>query len=254
MAKLTKPVISFFDFYTLNLLKFFCVEKSVNFGNREKRINELYSKVVNYLYSDIRKCLEYSVLREFRHFRVFTFGNDHSFSRHDFLLQISEDLHELNKIVHKIDANHLKYKKINLDYNENIYDEVKFCNFNFDLNDVYYGFDFFNWEKYYGGKLWAKAVAFLFEKPKTEKEKEFWVDRVLDLQHNSGFILDKTKYFRLSLKRQFKTPNKKNKTKTIDALTYRRNCSNVTQLAQFCSHKVKKTCNINKGLLPEKLR
>jgi len=56
------------------------------------------------------------------------------------------------------------------------------------------------WVSGYGGKKWAGGTALLIEakKVKTHAEKVYWVDRVLDLYHNCGHMINKTEYRTLS--------------------------------------------------------
>jgi hypothetical protein len=48
------------------------------------------------------------------------------------------------------------------------------------------------WDGDYGGTLWGKAAEILLENPTTTQQKMFWIDRVFDMQHNNGFILNKS--------------------------------------------------------------
>jgi hypothetical protein len=50
------------------------------------------------------------------------------------------------------------------------------------------------WNHSYGGKKWAIATDFVMQNPTTYIEKTIWIDRVFDLQHNTGFILNKTDF------------------------------------------------------------
>jgi len=48
------------------------------------------------------------------------------------------------------------------------------------------------------------------ESIKTIVEKIYWIDEVLDLQHNTGFILNKTEFMALFDKRLGKSSKNKN--------------------------------------------
>ncbi len=52
------------------------------------------------------------------------------------------------------------------------------------------------YESGYGGLLWAKATEALIEakKARTYSEMVYHTDRILDMQHNNGFLLDKTEF------------------------------------------------------------
>lgn len=57
-----------------------------------------------------------------------------------------------------------------------------------------------HWTSGYGGGKWAGGTALLIEakRVKTRSEKVYWIDRVLDLYHNGGHMINKTKYSSLS--------------------------------------------------------
>jgi hypothetical protein len=52
------------------------------------------------------------------------------------------------------------------------------------------------WTRYYGGEAWAKATEELvnLKNVKTTKDKVYWIDRVMHLHHNTGHILNKTRF------------------------------------------------------------
>ena len=51
-----------------------------------------------------------------------------------------------------------------------------------------------DWYQDYGGPLWAKAAEMMMENPRSLKDKMFWTDRVFDMQHNTGHILNKSRF------------------------------------------------------------
>jgi hypothetical protein len=59
---------------------------------------------------------------------------------------------------------------------------------------------------------WKDAASMLLkaESIKTIVEKIYWIDEVLDLQHNTGFILNKTEFMALFDKRLGKSSKNKN--------------------------------------------
>lgn len=65
---------------------------------------------------------------------------------------------------------------------------------------VYALFSVPKWSAQYGGKKWAKAAMLLIESKslKTRHDKVMWCDRVLDLHHNTGHLLNKTDFAPLS--------------------------------------------------------
>jgi len=52
----------------------------------------------------------------------------------------------------------------------------------------------------YGGKKWARGAKLLMDARsiRTRMDKIYWIDRVLDLYHNGGHMINKTKYRTLS--------------------------------------------------------
>jgi len=51
-----------------------------------------------------------------------------------------------------------------------------------------------NWSSEYGGKKWGIATDALIGliQSRSIKDDVYWIDRIFDLQHNNGFILNKT--------------------------------------------------------------
>lgn len=59
---------------------------------------------------------------------------------------------------------------------------------NKDYFSIEYCYSNLRWNKYYGGKKWGKAAKMLLNHPKSSDEKMFWIDKILDLEHNTGGI------------------------------------------------------------------
>lgn len=236
-----KEIKQFFDFYTLSLLNYYAGEGSLNFQNRSWRINEEYEKSVNSFYKLVRACLHYSCIREYRHFFEHFFANDYhllddkNYSR---LKRNSKDISESFEITPSKEERGKVMRRV------------------FHLADINDMVDAFRmeggqWEELYGGELWAKAAEFLLEKPKSIKAKELWVDRVLDLHHNCGHILNKTELFSLSFRNQFSNGKRRGKR---TALNYRRYCQTISDLALFSSKKTKKLVKANLNFIPAAIR
>ena len=234
----TRTTLLFFDFYTLSLLNYFAGDNSLNHENRVRRIRETYEKSVDELYDSIRHSLTYSVIREFRHFNEYgpAYPNDLSAlsrkSRHE----------HRNRNLRRFLNN--ESNNIDISYNR--------------ISKIYEGFLLDGWDSNYGGKLWATATKFLLDEPNTTKRKELWVDRVLDLQHNSGHILNKTKFIDISERTKYPkyTVNQKGKrVKKINdywsALDYRRYSKTLSELAEFSSPKVNRLVTANLNFIPE---
>lgn len=100
----------------------------------------------------------------------------------------------------------------------------------------------YNWSDSYGGKAWAKGAKALadLKNVKTLKDKVYWIDRVMDLQHNNGHILNKTDFNCLS-----HYVNGFNGT----YLDFRARCKTIFDLLDLCSFKVKKLTIPRKRIL-----
>lgn len=165
----------FYSFYAINEIWFKTVGKS-EYGypldkilphSKEKIINQKFEEYVN-LFSDIlEEALEYSVRREILHFKTFGVG-----TRDDWGFDIKTK--EFYQTCRKR------------------YGLVK----TWDLSMIYNAFNLPWADDSYGGRLWAVATAWLIRLKKCVKliDKVFIIDRILDLQHNNGFILNKTNF------------------------------------------------------------
>jgi len=76
------------------------------------------------------------------------------------------------------------------------------------------------WKRDYGGKRWARATKALIEAKKAFQAGDlrgmiYYVDRIFDLQHNNGFILDKTNFAILKI-----DLDKRHNLRNIKALKY----------------------------------
>lgn len=231
----------FFDFYALSILRFFAGERTLNHGCRADRIERSYEEVVDLFYEEIRRALHYSVLREFRHFNGRTTLPRRN-KRNARIKRFAELSKRLNKLY--------DYGVGSLD--KYLWKESDGESFqNIDLGDIEAGFNDFRWDTLYGGKAWGKAAGFLLQDPKTTLNKELWIDRVLDLQHNCGHILNKTKFRVLSLRNKVPNPRTKGR-RTI--LNHRRYAQTIRELSSYGSARTKKLVNTNLNLVPEIVR
>lgn len=238
---MNKTITLFFDFYALNLLDFFAGEKTLNHSNRAERISNRYTEVTEELYEEIYRALMYSVVREFRHFYWETPhpGSDEALEKYKHLMKVSQ------RIYSSYNSNRLnRWLK-----NKNT---IKFP-IKIDLDDLAYGYNRVQWNKCYGGKNWGKAVEFLQNLPTTVEQKQLWIDRVLDLQHNTGHILNKTDFYSLSKPKQCHRHNESNRRKKT-ALNYRRYATGVTDLIRYSSSSVKKLSIANMNYVPKQIQ
>jgi len=233
-----KVTDKFFDFYSLSLLRYFAGPETLNYSNKARRVQDQYERIVDEFYLSVRHALEYSVFREFRHFTYYTeCAGDNLNNR---LKELSDNVSSIFFIEYTPDAFVKRVKsKLELDMRSS-------------LIDIKSSFDDYLWDCDYGGKLWGKAAAFLIENPRTHKAKELWVDRVLDLQHNTGHILNKTEFFQLSLRNQFANPSGGRGRRT--ALNYRRYAKTISELAHYSSPSVKKLVKANLNQFPKAIQ
>jgi hypothetical protein len=254
--KITKCVSRFFDFYVLSLLNYFAGPNSLNHHNKARRIEETYEMIVDEMYGEIRRALEYSVLREFRHFSDQAELNDDAdtleINNYKLMKETSRRCYgwfENDQL-----SNHLEGKPNKLELNDSLF------------RTIYSGYMDYSWDDAYGGKLWGEATSFLWQHPKTTKDKELWVDRVLDLHHNNGHLLNKTKFNCLSnsgdsseyeYEFEFTNDGNKKKRKRVVrhcALDYRREALTITDLSMYASTKVRNLSTANLNFLPEAVR
>lgn len=180
------------------------------------RIKYKYEEVIETFYENIHTALIDAIKSEYRHY---------PFECKTFLSYKADgDTPEFYKYVTK----RLGITKDMSDATENnIYEYAE---------HVYKLFQKLNWNACYGGKKWAKAVKLLIESKsiKTLHEKVGWCDKVLDLQHNSGHLLDKTHFTVLS--DCFVEINGKD----LTPLDFRFKSKNIIDFLPYNSHTVKK--------------
>lgn len=103
-------------------------------------------------------------------------------------------------------------------------------------------FSEYTWEESYGGTAWAQAALALDESVnvKTYSDKVYWIDKVMDLQHNNGHILNKTEFRCVSdyMDGSYGT-----------YLDYRANCPSIINFIDYCSYSVAKLVIPRKKLL-----
>lgn len=139
-----------FNTYLLSDLRFLSGIYERQFSDDDRvDINTAFEVQVERLYQQLRKDLESVVIDEFEgHFNFRTFKG-----------QSGGVPYEASKIARNKD-----------------YFTIRHC------------FEKIRWRRYFGGKKWGKATSYLLVNPKTTDDKMFWIDRVLDLEHNTGGI------------------------------------------------------------------
>lgn len=238
----------FFDFYALNLLEFFAGEKTLNHSVRAERITNLYEEVTERMYQKIYRALLYSVVREFRHFCYETYNMDDQDN-----LYIDRGTYQYYwRMSMRV------YRKYNTFGGQKAF--KAFLDGNSDqlpiqpnLNDILFCFNHKGWNSHYGGKNWAKATALLLDLPRTISQKQVWIDRVLDLQHNTGHILNKTDFHILSAQKRCRRADQGLRNKR-SPLNYRRYATTISDLIRYSSVRVRKLATANMNYIPEMIR
>ena len=183
----------FIDFYAQNHIWFKTVGSS-QYGYKlekiipapkEKKIDETFSTTVSMIKKLVIESLEDSVRSEIRHF---------------------QDCFDHNLFKEKI--------KLSLNVGQSS-----------NLEKIRLAFSYHKyWDRQYGGKRWAEATKYLIslKNSKNIKDDIYFIDRIFDLQHNTGFILNKTNFTHLEDRafRLKKTPGANPKS-SINALNFR---------------------------------
>lgn len=107
------------------------------------------------------------------------------------------------------------------------------------------------WYSAYGGPKWAEAARLLVEckKVKSRMDKIYWVDRVLDLYHNTGHLLDKTGFYEISCIREYNALDKIGRKRKVNALTFRANAKSILEFIPFNSSEIRKLVIPRKNIL-----
>jgi len=181
-------VKEFFDFYAINELYLRCggfreqgyPTYSVYVNERiYNKIMEKYEEIVDTFYVRIYKAIVISISSEIHHFPANCC--DHYSPVEP---QFYEDLRG----------------KSGIPITSDVVDEAK-KDVEKYIDIVYALFSVPQWTEAYGGKRWADATQILKDAKhvKTHRDKVYWCDRVLDLYHNTGHLLNKTSFKCLSI-------------------------------------------------------
>ena len=161
------------DFYALELLKSKCKDSFLE----HKRIENLLRETTISLLNEQIMALEASIRGEIRYFTRAC----HSKTRYSSGCEVPEFIQQVYR---------------------------KKTPFSLDLVEIESIFHKSIWEDQYGGKHWGTATKTLIEAKKAFADKDlgqmFYVDHIFDLQHNQGFILNKTnfRYIEIDLHRR----------------------------------------------------
>ena len=177
----------FFDFYSLNEIWFrtvgaaqygYPVTKILPF-NKERAIDETFKAKVAELKKEVLRALEHSVRGEVRHWVENT-----SHDRGEKLDKYYNSIKSSSNYHKACNAVGIKFRST-----QNILMSLP-------LSSISKLFHADCWHSGYGGKKWAAGADALISLMGSTSFKDdiFFLDRIFDLQHNNGFILNKTTF------------------------------------------------------------
>lgn len=237
--KLATPRQKFFDFYSIIELYLKCggyreigyLSYSTFVSHKiESFIAQQYEKIVDSFFDEIRNALIHSIKSELTHFRTKTHG-PHYLSFYE----------RYNVYKH--------FKKINIS-KEMIVLAKKFPG---DYPEIAHAlFTKISWFTSYGGRKWGRGTQLLMElkSVKTSMDKIYWVDRVLDLYHNNGHMIDKTKFKVLS-KKMVILSSWTGRKKKVTPLDLRANAKTILDFLPFNSMEMQRLVIPRKNLLTQ---
>lgn len=191
----------------------------------ESRIREKYEDVVTSFYEEVRTALIQSIRSELRHFPNHVYGG-------------------LPEIYEAFEAERITKKQISsAQRRPDKFPETAHAIFSIP-----------KWYLSYGGKKWAKGTKMLMDivNVRTLEDKIFWVDKVLDLYHNCGHMLNKTKFRVLEQKnKEILTiqSNGKRRKRWSNSLNVRAKARSVIEFLPYNSVEVQRLVIPRKNLL-----
>lgn len=220
--KISKQVRLLFDFYAINELYLRCGGfREIGYHKYDVFVSEKifdkvkfkYEEVVDLLFNDIVSCLAGTVRGELIN----------NFYNCAYLPKKTKNPLEETFLTHKILSQREGYT-LKIFYRNGIIEHA---------DKASHLFRSYLWDTSYGGELWAKAADALndLKNVKTFADKVYWIDRVLDLQHNNGHILNKTRFSSLSIYRHYFG--------NTTCLDFRANCKSIFDFIDFCSNSIR---------------
>lgn len=221
----------FFDFYAINdlwsrtvgLEEFGYKEFKILPFNKQRKIHEFFESVVEEMKFRVVNCLEKSVRDEMRHFNkcgplAHLYMTTWYYKRKDKEVLKLIDLYGRKKILWPLEA-------------------------------IYKAFYMPGWDTEFGGKKWAKATKYLInlKNSKDYKTDVFLIDRIFDLYHNTGFVLNKSYFFHLE-NRFPENIRKKHKLRHSNPLNYRF-AADIEKMVNLSSRETYKIYMANKNYL-----
>lgn len=210
----------FFDFYTLNELWFrtvgaeaygYPVTKIIPFA-KEKAIEDAFKNRVARLKHQIIEALEASVRGEIKHWADEV--ND----------EVGEKYDQDGNIIPGTSIFEKFSKRVGYD---KVLDECwsarrEFLT-NLPLESIKLLFFAKCWNRSYGGRRWGQATDLLIQlkNSKSIKDDVYLIDRIFDLQHNTGFVLNKTVFATLDRQGEVVRKHKNGRWYRMKPLNYR---------------------------------
>lgn len=192
---------AFWDFYALNYLWFrigsghesmydgkFHPGKIPNI-KRQEIIDETFDKCARKLLKELTIYLFQAAVKEFHNYPDRSeFRNYDDMILRNKLAYYENYARTADTVFEDYDADKFYYKVINqMNYHK------------ITLNDIRSTFDKIPWEQSYGGKIWAKIIDVAIEISKKQnglplKDVVGYIDKIYDMQHNTGSILNKGRW------------------------------------------------------------
>lgn len=187
---------------------------------KEAAITSVFEETVGRMKEVVRKELRFSVYREARHIPAYI-GSKGMQEYYDYVVNTANRRYGSSGNCEKLTLEELE----------------KFYSFKWSENN-------------YGGKRWMRATTALIELEKSNDSMTdvFWIDRVFDLEHNTGHILDKGELdFLKSYKFRVWGPARRFKVNK-NCLDFR-HYATIEDMIPMCSSKVQKIYCANKNYL-----
>lgn len=231
----------FFDFYTLNEIWFrtmgaqeygYPVTKILPYA-KEKAIDETFKSKVALLKRQIIEALELSVRGEIKHWGFETRETE------------GAKLDEYNQYIPGTSIFDRLCNQIGYDQEDSW---KRRCSFlaKLPLETIRTLFFAKCWYRGYGGKRWGEATDLLIQlkNSKNIKDDVYLIDRIFDLQHNTGFVLNKTVFVTLDCKGEVQRKHKNGRWYGVKPLNYRFTAS-LKELALYSSRHVRNLYTAN---------
>jgi len=198
-------------------------------------LKDLKSDIISYVKNTLLEDLYFCILTEIRHVSYDNLNPlFENIKKYNNFLNVIEQINTVDNF-DEDEGERGAYKEYDNAFDlihktvENKLDFVYFCHELFSDNSL--------WEDSFGGKLWAKiAKAWInLYNSKDDANNIVWIDHIFDLQHNSGFALNKIKKWH-----EVTNSDKVKKDILNIVLTYKRDLTHPEQLVIHCSPVVKK--------------